>query len=654
MIDEMDLAGIRFEYGRYLKRAKKNGYICPQCRNGSGEDGTGATVFEKDERLYCHRCGFSGDLIDCRIAETGEDFKAAVQSLAEILGVQLPPNGVADHKNQPADHVQKGGIIAETSKEPDADYAEYFKRCSERLNGSPAQTYLEQRGLNSETASRFGLGYDPEWQHPKAIAAGNNPPKSPRLIVPTGAGSYLARDIREGLDESARKYSKAKVGKANLLNIEIIKSGDKTPIFITEGELDALSIEQVGGRAIALGGVANVGKLVERLKGAGTADVPTLLLALDADEPGREATESMAQGLKELNVPFRVVDITLGKKDPNEALQFAPQKFSDAVTRVAALAGNQPDGVAGYISERMAGDIDAYKRGRGQNTGFPNLDAHMQGIFPGLYVLGATSSLGKTTFCLQLADQIAANGGHVIFFSLEQSRLELVSKSIARTAASKTENYENALTSLDIRGGNLPPDILEAAEAYKEAVGNRMNIVEANFEFTTDSIREYVSRYASRNQARPTVIIDYLQILQGKDTRKSVKEMTDSNVTELKRLSRSCAIPIFLISSVNRGSYLNPISFESFKESGGIEYTADVVWGLQLAAVSAERYQHEPDSVARRQQLEDARIASPRKIDLVCLKNRFGRTGYKAEFDYYPRCDYFIPAEARTKKIIRI
>ena len=81
-----------------------------------------------------------------------------------------------------------------------------------------------------------------------------------------------------------------------------------------------------------------------------------------------------------------------------------------------------------------------------------------------------------------------------------------------------------------------------------------------------------------RNQVKPIVIIDYLQIIQGDpQQRQSTKELIDSNVTELKRLSRSRDIPVFLISSLNRSNYLTPVDFESFKESGGIEYTADVI-----------------------------------------------------------------------------
>ena len=41
-----------------------------------------------------------------------------------------------------------------------------------------------------------------------------------------------------------------------------------------------------------------------------------------------------------------------------------------------------------------------------------------------------------------------------------------------------------------------------------------------------------------------------------------------------------------MVSSLNRLNYTMPIELESFKESGSIEYTLDVVWGLELSILS--------------------------------------------------------------------
>ena len=68
------------------------------------------------------------------------------------------------------------------------------------------------------------------------------------------------------------------------------------------------------------------------------------------------------------------------------------------------------------------------------STGFDTLDKTLDGgLYEGLYIFGAISSLGKTTLILQIMDQIARSGQDVLLFSLEMARSEIMAKSISRT-----------------------------------------------------------------------------------------------------------------------------------------------------------------------------------------------------------------------------
>ena len=143
---------------------------------------------------------------------------------------------------------------------------------------------------------------------------------------------------------------------------------------------------------------------------------------------------------------------------------------------------------------------------------------------------------------------------------------------------------------------------------------------------------------------RPTVFLDYLQILQPKDDdqRKGKREALDNTVTELKRLSRETDAPFIVVSSVNRMNYSTPIAFESLKETGGIEYSADVILGMQLQCLSTEKaFNSEGKVVEKRKIIEKAKKANPRKIELKCLKNRFGISSFSCFFDYFPAVDLF-------------
>lgn len=636
---------IKSRFADYLQPAKKHGtYICPLCKNGTGSTGDGITVKPGTTHLKCFKCGFGGDLIDLYQQEHGATMPEAFAALCESFNIAVDDHTAATVKTQPAPTSAPvaGGAEAQ------ADYKAYFIECGERLTDRAALEYLSFRGISLETAAQYGVGFDPAWRSPQAVKNGRNPPTSPRLIIPTSNSSYLARDTRRELTDQEKRFVKMKEGAAQLFNPAVLtRAAENDPVFIVEGEIDALSIIEAGGEAVAIGSTSNTHKLLEYIEEHGTK--ATLLLCFDNDKDERTAATTrkkqaeLAEGLQVLNIAHLSVDINGEYKDANEALTSNRAAFIDAVQAAQRSTSATPDSVTAYINSLMAGEIENFRRSSTRKTGFENLDRQAGGIYPGLYVLGAISSLGKTTFIHQVADQMAAAGEHILFFSMEQSRLEMVSKSLARITAQR--DISTACTSLSIRGGRLTPAALDAARAYTEAVQDRMSVIEGNFACTVSFIGEYVRRYMSRNEVKPVVIVDYLQILQG-EGRQTVKEQTDNNVTELKRISRALDLPIILVSSINRSNYLAPIDFESFKESGGIEYTADVVWGLQLSALNDDLFTKEKSIIEKRERIREAKQEMPRQVELVCLKNRYGISSYKASFEYYPQFDLFRPTES--------
>lgn len=296
--------------------------------------------------------------------------------------------------------------------------------------------------------------------------------------------------------------------------------------------------------------------------------------------------------------------------------------------------------VSQYLEDVFIKDIDKFKSYKDRKTGFSNLDELTGGLYPGLYVVGAISSLGKTTFVHQIGDQLAAQGDHVLFFSLEQSRLEMVTKSLSRITAKM--NREKAVSAIKIRAGKLTPEVIAAAEEYNK-IADHISIIECNFDVNIYSIMEYTKAYIETFNVKPVVIVDYLQIIPPTDPRQSDKEKIDNIIRGLKKLQSENDLVLFVISSINRQNYLTPIDFESFKESGGIEYTADVVWGLQLQVLNDELFNSEKKIKEKREKVRQAKKAIPREIELVCLKNRYGVSSYSCGFKYDPRFDLFEP-----------
>ena len=305
------------------------------------------------------------------------------------------------------------------------------------------------------------------------------------------------------------------------------------------------------------------------------------------------------------------------------------------------LQDNDDITIAGYLDGLFDDDVKKFHATSNLKTGFSNIDA-ITSLYPGLYLLGAVPGLGKTTFASQLADNLSKAGEHVLFFSLEQKRLELVSKGLSRLTVRNNQGVLQGLTAIQIRDlGKNHPSVREAIEHYKKfSVHERF--ISKNFS-NFDFIKNKILNYISANKVRPIVFVDYLQIIQPSEINKNTtKDVIDSHVRDFKMLQVQNDLVLVIISSLNRANYMAPIDYESFKETGALEYTSDVVWGLQLQIMNDEALSGKKESVTeKREKIKAAKAQIPRKLELVCIKNRFGQN-YTCHFDYYAQYDLFV------------
>lgn len=322
---------------------------------------------------------------------------------------------------------------------------------------------------------------------------------------------------------------------------------------------------------------------------------------------------------------------------------------------------------ASYDVENFLDTLEAFKDPI--PTGYDVLDRVLDGgLHDGLYIVGAISSLGKTTFTLQLADQIAKAGTDVLFFSLEMHATEIKAKSISRltheiTDIDRKANYyaksvrditdyrtrKNGYMTLE----GIPKKpfndyeqelVHRAIRKYAEESQN-LYIFDGQGKIGAEEITERVKDHVKFTGKVPVVIIDYLQILKPSDPKQTDKQNTDDAVFRLKDLSRKYKTPIFAISSFNRDNYSKGVSMGSFKESGAIEYSSDVLIGLQFTKqreVDAENSARAGNQkiLVVNQDTEKAKI--PREIELKILKNRNGATGVSIDYDYHAQYNRFI------------
>lgn len=616
-----------------------NMYVCPLCGSGTGSHSTGAFSIKDGTSWKCFSCNKGGDIFDLigeheGIADHSEQLKRA----GELFGITIDSyrataqEDFREYQNQPKNEQYTHNNIHTT------DYTQFFLQANRDIEKTSYH-----RGLSLETLNRFKIGYVENWRHPKAP----NAPVSPRLIIPTSKESYLARDTREQIPEEQKPYSKSKVGSIHIFNAKVLQTATK-PIFIVEGELDALSIIEVGGEAVALGTTTKVKSLLELLK-TKKPEQP-LIISLDNDEAGEKAYRELAEGLKGLGIPFYRLNPAGEYKDANEALQGNREALRQAVEEAEHIQDEAEQAQReAYLSTSTAYYLQSFIDGIADSvntpyipTGFKGLDAVLDGgLYEGLYIVGAISSLGKTTLITQIADQIAQAGQDVLIFSLEMARAEIMAKSISRhtlqQVLSSGGDIRNAKTTRGITTGKryknynkTERDFINGAiVAYSQYAGH-IYISEGIGDIGAEQIRDTVKQHIFFTGNTPVVIIDYLQILAPYSERATDKQNTDKAVMELKRISRDYKTPVIGISSFNRANYKEAVTMEAFKESGAIEYSSDVLIGLQLKGAGKKDFD-----------ANEAKKKSPREIELVILKNRNGSTGDKLGYRYYPLFNYF-------------
>ena len=370
------------------------------------------------------------------------------------------------------------------AEEPEQDYTGYYEACKGRITETDYT-----RGLSPETLRRFWFGYDPAWKHPKAPLM----KESPRLIIPTSAGSYLARYAGEGdfINYRGEKENKSKVGRVHIFNLAALRDSSH-PTFIVEGEIDAASIVDVGGSALALGSVAYVDlflRELDKLIAAQGKPSQPIIISLDNDTAGNRAAERLSAELSKRGIPSYRRNPCGEYKDANEALIMNREQLKAEVLRADNIAEEAAEEEREqYLNTSAGAHLQDFLNGITENantdaipTGFPALDRVLDGgLYEGLIAIGGISSLGKTSLIMQVADQVAAAGNDVLIFSLEMSRSQLMAKSISRhtaqLAAERGIDTRNAKTSRGITTGKRYQNynstelqlIKDAVTAYSE------------------------------------------------------------------------------------------------------------------------------------------------------------------------------------------
>ncbi|MBQ8028706.1 MAG: replicative DNA helicase [Clostridia bacterium] len=376
----------------------------------------------------------------------------------------------------------------------------------------------------------------------------------------------------------------------------------------------------------SLGGKVDPLIILERLKSEKIYDDTSgknYLYQLAQSVPSTENIESYCKIIREkfyirtlINVSKEIIEDSVGEdRSADLLLDNAEQKIYDIRQgRVSKGPTHIREIIVNDVYEKLqllnSKDKDQYK---GVTTGFVDLDKVITGLNRSdLLIVGARPAMGKTSFALNMARNVAMLGKKkVLFFSLEMTKEQL---------AERVLSTEARVLSTKMRTGEISDEewprlatataLLSKCELYFDDTSN----------MTVPEMKSRIRRLKDVD----AVFVDYLQLMKSGGRVESRVQEVSEITRSLKLMAKDLNIPVVVLAQLSRttegrGKSHKP-QLADLRESGSIEQDADIV----IMLYRDEYYIGEKDDEEQQQPQE--KKPSINKVEFIVAKNRHGPT----------------------------
>ena len=401
---------------------------------------------------------------------------------------------------------------------------------------------------------------------------------------------FLDPDKIHIASEYLTKDSFFKLSHGMLFNImqDLSDKGDPIDPVSVKSALDSIGqFEQVGGMAF-------LASLINAVPTSAHIEHYSKVVA--EKSRARKVIEDLSQSIS------NVYD---GQKDLNEILSQTEQNLSTISSE--QKKGFRPiidviDSTQSILDERSqkVGDVT------GTSTGFTDFDQITTGLHEdNLIIIAARPAMGKTAFALNIAQNVAKSSDKAVaIFSLEMGAESLVERMLSA---------EGLIPSYHVRTGNLSESEWRRMISAQERLAKRKIFIDDTAGIRISEIRSKAKRLAQENGGLGLIVIDYLQLIEGRGRENRQQEVSEIS-RQLKIIAKELKVPVIAISQLSRGvdqrNDKRPI-LSDLRESGSIEQDADIVAFLYREAYYKRDEQEEPDNVT----------------ELILEKNRHGSLG---------------------------
>ncbi len=337
------------------------------------------------------------------------------------------------------------------------------------------------------------------------------------------------------------------------------------------------------------------------------------LVSLQANAPGTANAAHYARIVRDHAMLRRLIGAAGSIAERAYGLPDDVRKAVDeAESLVFDIARHEGEGSTSPIKDLLSESLERleelYDRGSritGTPTGYVDIDAMTSGLQPGaLIVVGARPAMGKTSFALGMATNAAMKANRpTLVFSLEMSKVELSQRILCAEARVDSKKIRTG----DLKEGDWA--------AIVNAVGRLAEApvwIDDNPNVNVMEIRSKARRLRSEVGDLGMVVVDYIQLMTGRNNAESRQVEVSEISRSLKLLARELECPVVALAQLNRGleqrADKRPM-LSDLRESGALEQDADVVMFIYRDEV------YDPKQ-------ENAGLA-----EIIVAKHRSGPTG---------------------------
>lgn len=248
----------------------------------------------------------------------------------------------------------------------------------------------------------------------------------------------------------------------------------------------------------------------------------------------------------------------------------------------------------------------------GSKTGFSGVDRMLVQMGKGdLVIVGARPGMGKTSFALNIATNVAKSSGKsVAIFSLEMSAEQLVTRIISSEAL---------VDSHVLRTGQLQPEHWDNIADVITSLSGCDIYIDDTSAITSTEMKSKLRRISNLG----LVVIDYIGLMQSTSNTDNRAQQVGEISRNLKIMAKDFGVPIICCAQLNRGTESRPgagkrPTLADLRDSGSIEQDADIVLFLYR-----DEYYKDISGASG----EDGDAESANTAEVIIAKNRHGSVG---------------------------